>query len=741
MGQGRGGDLNAARGSIYIDTSQPQTVPGIMQGVAQGINNAMGNINASSTRAQSGLAGLAGAARGLAGAFGIGVGVAGVAQLVRAGLAAEQLATAYNRQALAARNLAGSQAELNDLLAVYDRATGGIADKATALANVTKLMSVGFADNAQELEQFATAIRGISVAMGMSTDTVTQNLILELFSQRGARLDQLGLQYDKVRKRADELRASDSTLTQQMAYQKAVLEQAIERFGKLATSGEGAATGMEKLGKAITNLRLLQGEISRGPLGLFGNLAAGGINLFIEGFRKAQNALENFLDTYIKAAQILGRHTGMPFPMLTWEQERFIASAGERDASRRRSSRRSVGPAIIEGEREARIDWGRGITEINRRVSEEILQQGEDYQRQRAESERNYQQTVTREAEDYARNRQRQEQDLFDDIAEIHADAARREISMAEDLARSIANAQSESADRIAEIREDSQKRLSDLEEDYQRDREKAARDHRDRLLDAAGRLDAKAIAEANRNFARQEEEAKESHKEQRDEIQKSLDERIADEKESLAKSIAQQREAFDRRLADAREADRIRIEDMNADFIKRQEQEDVDRGIRLERMAEDHADQLAEMDRAHGDRIQQIKDHAQDELNELETQNTQALVDLGVRNQAWIDELRRRDDAALQELERFLNPIRVWMREPTAVFPTPSGAPIGSSANAVPAAMSNAPLGLGGSMGGATFTGDVHVTIAGSTNMGEDAMYRVARQAFVDALTEVANP
>jgi hypothetical protein len=39
-----------------------------------------------------------------------------------------------------------------------------------------------------------------------------------------------------------------------------------------------------------------------------------------------------------------------------------------------------------------------------------------------------------------------------------------------------------------------------------------------------------------------------------------------------------------------------------------------------------------------------------------------------------------------------------------------------------------------------ATFTGDVMVNIAGSTNMGADELYRVARAALTDVLTEVAS-
>src|SRR4030095_15629581 len=71
----------------------------------------------------------------VAGAFGIDLGVRGLVQLTQATVASTELATAYNRQTVAAQSLAGSQSELNAMLEVYDQATGGILDKSTELAN------------------------------------------------------------------------------------------------------------------------------------------------------------------------------------------------------------------------------------------------------------------------------------------------------------------------------------------------------------------------------------------------------------------------------------------------------------------------------------------------------------------------------------------------------------------------------------------------------------------------------
>lgn len=717
--------LNSAVGKIIIDTSQPQTVPGIMQGVAQGINSAMGQVSAGSNQAAAGLSAMATAARGVAGAFGVGLGVQGLKQLADAAINATQLATAYNRQEIAARNLAGSQGRLNDLLEVYSRATGGAIDDATALANVTKLMGVGFADNAGELEKFATAIRGISVAMGQSQEYVTQNLILELFSQRGQRLDQLGLQYDKVKQRADELQAADSSLTDKQAYQNAVLEEAAKRYGALAKSAAGAATGLENAGKAAKNAELEIGKLIAAPVNAGGNALA----VYIEG----QIAM---LRTYERAWQDLyaamQRAIGISVP--TGMQQRFIESSAGREAARH-GGRGGNGVNPNQAEIDAtKLDWGKGIQQLNNDTNQQLLQQNQSYQEQRADSERQYQNNVSRSAQDFAIARQREEQDLADSIARIHRDSAQREQQMAEDLARNIAQEEADSAEKIANAKADTAKQIAELDQDYEKDRLKRAKDLSDNLLDAASNLDARQVYELQRDAAKQEEEAKQAHDDRRDKLQKQLQERIDDESKSLAKSIAQQRDAYDRQIEQGRQADNQRIEDMKADLKKRQDQENADYNLRMDRLRQDHNDQLGEMDRQQSLRIQQIKDHATQERTQLDTEHESALIKLGIHNQEWIDAETKLNNQALKLLEPLLEKGRSLILFPNA----------GSNTVPFPSMVGgNAPMpysGVGGSTsyssGGRTIsTGPISVTIQGTTGMGETQLKRVVVDAITEAL------
>lgn len=715
------GLVNSATGRIIIDASQPQTVPGIMQGVAQGINSAMGQVNAGTIQATNSLNSLASAARQVAGAFGIGFGIQGIKQLGEMAIEATNLATAYNRQLVAARSLAGSQTELNHLLAVYQEASGGAVDKATALANVNKLMAVGFADNAQELQKFTTVIRGISIAMGQSQDYVTQNLILELFSQRGARLDQLGLEYDKVKQRADQLAAADSNLTARQAYQNAVLEQAQQKFGALADSQAGQKTGLEKAGASAKDFGLLIGEFVGPTVNAVGDDVARTFDRWNAGLQAGIDLITEF----VHGVQAIDRAIG-----LLPAKKAAGVSAWMTGVSAVTSS--PLGPDTHAQADAIRLDWAKGIKEQTQQVNDQITQANADFLDQKAKSESDYQKASLDAAQDFGRQRLRENQDLNDSIARINRDSAQREAQQAADLARSVAEATNNSEDKIADARKDAAKQILELDTNYEKERVKRAKDLSDQLLDAAGNLDAKQVFELQRNAARQEEEAKEAHDDQRKKIQEQLDERIDDERKSLAKSIAQQKESYDRQLQQSRDADAQRIQDMKDDLKKRQDQEDTDYDIRMERLARDHDEQLAEMDRVHNDRITQIQKQGDADLAALADQHKRQIDELQDHHSKYNAELKKADDATLSEFTRLTNPVRVWMGGPQLPLVTPNMAGTG--------ALRSVPFANGNSYNNSsTFNPTVNVNISGGSNLTQKQIDDAVHDALIRVYQEIA--
>jgi hypothetical protein len=735
-------DVGRAVGRIEIDTSQAQRAPAVMAGVAQGINRSMSQVNAGANKATQGINSIGGAFRTLGAAATAGFGVAAIAQVARLVVELEGVATAYDRQAIAARALAGSQEEVNDLLAAYEQATGGAIDKATALADVTRLQAIGFADSAEEIERFARSVRGISLATGQNQDYVSQQLQLAIANQSTMRLDQLGLGVSEVKKKVAELRAENRGLTEEMAYQEAVLGLAEQKFGALTKSQEAQATGVEKASKAWKDFRLQLGQTTQSPVNAFFDRIAHSLAIDIQAMKDFAIAIENVKDK-LRELGVLGMGGGA----VNQFGDPVISPPNRRGAA--------PDPRDSADAQAAESSFAEGYDALRTRTDEQIMEAGRSHQQQRLSSEREYQQTVTREARDFAVSRTRAEIDHLNSIAELQQDANLREVRMELDLQRSLARAQSDSVERIAEMREDTNERLTDIEENFQRERERRAEDHRDRLMEAAGRLDAKAVAEAQRAFKKSEDQAQESYDEQRAELKESLDERIADEQEALDERIADAKEAHALQLQAGRDADAKRFADMNADFALRKQREDEDRALRLADMATDHAAQLAERDRAHLDRIAQIREHANDEHIALEDAHAEAMVDAGVRDKELIDRVEKREKKLEDIYDAFWNhalgkaieglpkghPARIDAEKEIEGFakggyiPRDMLAMLHAGEYVMPAAQ----VAAGGMMGGATFTGDVHVSVSGSTNMGASEMYTVARQAFVDALQEIA--
>lgn len=660
-------DVGTAQGRIVIDTRDLSRVSVESQKVGKQVEQNLDRIGAGAGRAQQSITGLSDSMQQM-GSIGLSFAAAALGRFT---MEANVVATAYARQSVAALSLAGSQAKLNELMAAYDKATGGAVDKATAMADVTRLQAVGFADSAAELEQFVRAARGIAVAMGSQQDYVISQLQLAIANQSTMRLDQLGLGVSEVTARIDLLKAANKSMTNEMAYQQAILGLAGEKFGALADSAESSATGAERAAKSFRAVKLAWGELTGGPVGFGGDAIAG----WLERTTKDAQHLRTVIVDLGQAFGLLPR---------SWESSwnPKDPTIGSRTAIgwevRERSS--AVTPARFSGpEGEAQLDAIRNrwtaITSIERTSGAAIVESTRQYSEQRANTIRDYEQGIAREAEDFARGRARAEAAHLRQLEDLRSSAARREASMAAELARVNSQAATDSAARVAEwtaehgravadAREASSARLVKLEEDYNRDRQRAAQDSRERLLNAAGRLDAAAVVAEQRRAAQEAQRAEENHQERVESEQESLQEaldnlnethakRIDDEAKALARSTRQRQEAYERQLTESRAADAQREQDMIDDFAERKALEDEDRAIRLGRMAQDHSARLAEMARQHELDLAQIAANAAAERKQAEDDFNKAMEAAGVRNAAWIAKNKLLTDAAIADYDR----------------------------------------------------------------------------------------
>ena len=650
-----------------------QSVQGYMSGgvSAQAATNIAAIAPAAKTSGAS-LLSLGGSLASFASTFGIVFGAASIAQLGRFVLASDEMATAYARQSVAAVNLAGSQANLNSLMVAYDKATGGAVDEATALADVTRLQAVGFADSAEELTRFVTASRGISLAMGQQQDYVISQLQLAIANQSTMRLDQIGLGVSEVKQRIDELRASNSSLTTEMAYQEAVLSIAEEKYGALAESAEAQATGAERAKKEWKDLRLAIGQMVDGSVGEGMNKLADNIDSVAFALESATEWAEQLGDRF----SVLERYSGY-FMLMQKTMGAFFNPVGSlggtafdllgayqsrsEDYQARLGVRSSLGVMTREGviggsdatfgggysdDQTAAIrQWADNVKEIEREAASQRLEATRQYESQRSEAIASYEKTIAREAEDFARQRLRAEQQLADDIADVRADLADQEREW-----------QADYVETVAEIRGDANARLAEIEEDYAREQEQRERQHRNNLLSAAGTLDAQAILAEKRRYEEEQQAADESYQEQVSDVQEGLNEQLEAARESHEEQLRLARETAEERIADLQES-----------FEEERRIEDEDRAIRLQRQAEDHREQLAELDRTQAERLAQIDQQAAEQRQALDDSFRAELDELGMHKQSWLVLQQQQQQESLDLFEEYWNGVKRLTPSPRA--------------------------------------------------------------------------
>lgn len=601
--------------------------------------------------------------------LGLGAGAFGVGAAINAGrvvIESTQLATAYDRQEVAARNLAGTQEDLNELLDAYTESSGGAVDKATELSNVTRLLATGFANSSEDVEKFVKATRGASIALGKPQDYIIQETQLAISNTSLKRLDQIGLGITEVKDRTKELQEANASLSKEDAFRQAVIDLMTAKYGTLTDSIEGQATGLEKLTKRWKDYQLQMGQNAQSPVNAIGNSVSQLLGRTATALSIRENlakdpdwkpgfgasALEKELfkseKLSIESDKFWRGFWSLSVDGLADFRDRLMLMYGMRPPDSPRTMMNfplnhpeDFGPnapggiparpltryeqaSQMDGVDEVLSSGYDAIAAVEENANKARLDEIENYESQRESIIISYGKSMVREEEDFARQRARGLRDYERSIVDLVRDSQDREAEMKEDLDKN-----------LAEAREDSNDRIKDIEEEYAEDKVDREKDLRDNLLKAAGQLDAIAVLEARKAFKKQKEDAEEQHREA-----------IDNEKEALQKRIDDALEAYEEQLADGREADAKRLEDMRVNRERQLADEDEDRAIRLARAAEDHNDQLAELDRQHALRLEQIKVQAAEETKALEDALMKDLAALGVHIAGVSKIVKEREDA-----------------------------------------------------------------------------------------------
>lgn len=632
--------LGEARGKITIDTRDVKAAEGRVKQASQQMNKALS-------------------------AIGIGFGLETVRRLgdmafQLAETAAQAEATRASFDALSTS--VGQDADL--MLSAMKTASKGMVSEANLILAANRAMLLGVARTGEELGEMLEAARVLGQAMGKDVSSSFNDLVLGLGRLSPLILDNLGIanegeqMFENYAKSVGRTADSLTKAEKKQILLNRVMEAAAPLLAAEAKNGETDAQQFQKLSVQLEEAKQQMGEFllaagATDSLDTMSDALEGTID-DLERFDHWIKTIKSDWDAFINSLSATGLLSSVAsgFNQVSDAIARFGVQIGTRrpfgaeetearDIGRHRSVRKlpragsgsSLGdtPAAVNTKLlEAQRDYARELQDIHRDSAKQIADTTRDGARQRAEIIRDYEQTIVRETEDFNRQRARSQRDYEQSILDANRDAAEREAEMQEDLNRTLTRA-----------RQDSNERIAELEEDYAKNRQRRQEDHRDKLLSAAGRLDAIALLEERKRFARESKDAEEAHNEQ-----------IADERETLQESIDQANEAHREQLDDARKADRQRLEDMRADREQQLLDEDEDRRIRKERDAEDHRAQLESHDIAQAERITQIGEQAAEQRRQLQDAHNEQLYDLGEHTFA-MGEKRREEYKLALELHR----------------------------------------------------------------------------------------
>lgn len=179
-------------------------------------------------------------------------------QIVTTTVNLTNMATEARRTAAAFDFVSGNADNAAANLAAMERAGQGTISTLEAQRLATAALNLGLATNASELERVMTISRNITAVSPVINDmqSAFSELSLTLANMSWRRLDQLGLSVEEVRTKYDALREADSSLSDQAAFSQAVLDTAEAKFGDLARSADFAASGLDRLRKKWTDLRI-----------------------------------------------------------------------------------------------------------------------------------------------------------------------------------------------------------------------------------------------------------------------------------------------------------------------------------------------------------------------------------------------------------------------------------------------------------------------------------------------------
>jgi methyl-accepting chemotaxis protein len=156
-------------------------------------------------------------------------------------------------------SFAGSVSRSIEMMDAFQRGSGGVVDKMTAMAQASRLLQMGLVQTPDEMEKIVE----MATRLGKQTDDVStrmEDFGALLANQSMPRLDNFGISSGRVRQRIEELQKAMPGMTRETAFLQAVMEEGSISLEKLGERADDTLTSLEQLASAYTNLKIAIGK-------------------------------------------------------------------------------------------------------------------------------------------------------------------------------------------------------------------------------------------------------------------------------------------------------------------------------------------------------------------------------------------------------------------------------------------------------------------------------------------------
>jgi hypothetical protein len=156
--------------------------------------------------------------------------------------------------------ISGSAMEAETRLEAMRRATRGAISDQQMMSAASRMMQMGLANNAAELETMAGMAVRLGAAMGKDAAGAIEEWNLLIANQSIPRLDTFGVSAARVRTRIKQLQAATKGMTREEAFMVAVMEEGEESLERLGETVDDEMLAFEQMEANIANLKAAFGE-------------------------------------------------------------------------------------------------------------------------------------------------------------------------------------------------------------------------------------------------------------------------------------------------------------------------------------------------------------------------------------------------------------------------------------------------------------------------------------------------